>query len=123
MSDALDNLIDHIAGEIAQRAENRLRGVLEKLARENTQFVYSEEEAAKFLADVSVETLQSWRRRGLISYSNFPRARVREGQEDDDLGSTYAYSLESLLEFQQKYQIPATGAKKKGTVLELRKSA
>lgn len=106
MSDTVDRLGEEIAEKAFDLLAPRLMGFLDRHMKSQAKVIFSEEEAATFLT-CSVDTLQAWRKRGLIGYARYPLGKIRDGQEDG-LGSIYTYDAAQLLAFRERYikQLP-----------------
>jgi hypothetical protein len=104
-NDAWEKLSEDLAARVEQLVIARVQASLEKFLRDGVKLVYPEKEAAQFL-NVGIERLQAWRRRQLISASQYPKGRLRK-DEEDGLGDDYFYDIASLLSFHQKYLKPA----------------
>jgi hypothetical protein len=102
MMDAWTQLTHNVTEAIERMVTARLERVLDKYFRSTLKVIYTEDEAAVFLG-VGVETLASWRSRGLIECARYPVGRLREGQEDG-LGRTYTYDIAQLLSFRDRYK-------------------
>lgn len=104
----MDELIKEMAAKVAAAAvaeiSAKLRQEYEATFKAQMKFIYSEPEAAVFLG-VTEATVGAWRRRKLLTYANYPVARVRGSHDDDSLGDTYTYSLSDLLSFRERYVI------------------
>ncbi len=100
--DLWDKFAIRLSDRIGQLIESRLRSFIDKYCRSSVKVVYSEGEAAEFL-DVSLEAIQAWRKRGLITYCNYPQCKK------DALGSLYSYDLTDLMNFRARYKRHSIG--------------
>lgn len=111
MEELIKELADKIAREATAKIMANVRRECESVYKAQMKCVYSETEAADFLG-VTESTVAAWRRRKLITYANYPVARVRDKQDDDSLGDTYTYSLSDLLSFRERYVIQCVSTDK-----------
>lgn len=103
MADEWDKFTKRLAENVEQAVLTRVRRTLDEYFRSGVKVVYSEEEAAAFLT-IGIDTLQAWRKRGLIEFACYPIGKLRDEEDDGDrLGSTYTYDIAGLLSFRERY--------------------
>lgn len=109
MFEQFHKTIEEIADKTAEMVLSLFREKLRKF-QPNYQLLYSEKEAAEFLK-ISLDTLQRWRKAGLIDYTEYPSlAELKANNKRFNL--KYVYKLENLLELVERFQVRHPTSKK-----------
>jgi len=106
MNEIWEKLAESLAAKIDDLVTAKLRSFLERFCRSEIKVIYSETEAAAFLG-VSRDTLSHWRKRGIITYCRYPRAKVAEDKDrtEDSLSDMYSYGLADLMSFHERFKV------------------
>jgi hypothetical protein len=108
MLDQIVKTVHEIADQTATAVFNLFTEKLRNF-QPTYQLLYTEKEAAEFLK-ISVDTLQKWRKAGLIDYTEYPCLTRREDGHKANL--KYVYKLENLMEVVDRFQVKQPASRK-----------
>lgn len=90
--------------EIDKQLADRITTWEQLLSRKTAKPVMTESEAAEYLG-VKESVLKAWRRRGLVTYCNYPGVREVNGEEVT--GRVVSYDVSDLEAFRSKHKVHA----------------